>query len=121
MGAPIRVVGVRNVLLEHAMGVEEGAIESNGGAHYVPPLFRISVIEGKDGGLQLLVQTSDLMLRRITIRSSPAGNALEPTSVPPAVKDAEAGNTVERRLHPAGTGSLKGTPGCIQPEIDACG
>src|SRR5882757_1762815 len=91
--APIRIVGIRNVFLEHAMGIEEGAIESNGGAHHVTPLVWISVIERKDGGLQLLVKTGDLMFRCITIRYGPPGNSLDPPFDPPTVKDAKAGNS----------------------------
>src|SRR5271156_6866072 len=101
------------------MGIEEGAIESDGGAHDVPPLLGISIIERKDGGLQLLVKTGNLMFRRITIWYGPAGDSLDPTFDPPTVQDAEAGNAVERRLHSTGAGGFKGTSGCIQPKIDA--
>src|SRR6202012_3829798 len=99
----VGIVGVRDVFLEHAVGMEEGAIECNGGAHHAPPLLGISVIEREDGGLQLLVKTRHLMFRRITIRYGPAGHALDAPFDPPTVEDAEAGDAVERRLHPAGT------------------
>src|ERR1700722_4465564 len=55
------------------------------------------------------------------IADRPSGNAFVPSLNPPAVQDAEARHTVERRLHATGARSFVGTLRCVQPESDSSG
>ena len=109
MGA--RVIGVGDVLLKHAMGVEERTIEGNGGPHYGTPLLRMAIIEGKDSRFQPVVQTRNLVLLRITIRYGPAGDPFYAALNPPTIQYAQAGDAVKRRLIPLVPDASKGRRG----------
>src|ERR1700722_122725 len=55
------------------------------------------------------------------IADRPSGHAFVPSLNPPAVENAEARHTVERRLHATGARSFIGTLRCVQPEIYSSG
>src|ERR1700761_725730 len=98
------------------MGVEEGAVKGDGRAHDGPPLIGIAVVERQNRRIQLVEKTRNLLFLRITIRYGPAGDTFNASFDPPAIKNTQAGNAVERRLHAAGARSLKGTARRVQPE-----
>src|SRR5271154_528069 len=101
-GMIVRVVGVRDVLLQHSMSVEEGAVERDGGTHDSAPLLRIAIVKGKNGRLEPVVKTRDFMFLGVAVGNRPAGNPFNPALYPPTIKNTEAGDADKRRLHSAG-------------------
>ncbi len=81
----------------------------------------IAIVEGKNGRLQPVIKTCDLKVLVVAVGNSPARNPFDPALDPPTIKNAEAGDAVERRLHTAGARCLEWTARRIQPQIDPCG
>ncbi len=115
------IVGVGDVLAEHAMGVEEGAVDGDAVAADARPSAALSAKSGSDGVLELVVDALGFDGLVFGVFDGPAGDVFGAAFDPPAVEDAEAGNAVERGLHAAGAGGFVGAQRGVEPDVDAVG
>src|SRR5579864_4828470 len=91
-------------------------------------MVSIPIKHGKDNVLQLLIKRESIKgpiisNRRVAalLSNGPTCNPFNETLNPPAVQNAEAGNTVESRLHTARPGSFQWWLRRIEPEIHTGG
>ena len=118
--ADLRVgeVGVFEVLRQHAMGVEEAAVDGDAVLLHARPGLGVGV-HGGDGALELVVEAVGLGGFGLAVFDGPAGGVLGAAFDPPAVEDGERGDTVECGLHAGGAGGLIGAAGSVDPDVDA--
>src|SRR6266403_2519347 len=121
-------IGVSDVLLHHALGVEERSVDGNGVLHNFQELGAIVVVHRKNYALQLGIQRFGF---GFVIRGSIAGNGAprfadapsgDPLNVafhPPAVENAQARDAIQRGLHAAGAGSFERKLRRVEPEVHA--
>ena len=121
-------IGLQHILLHHPLGVEEGTVDGHGKNHHLDETLPLVVEEGNNGLFQLLVKgrsvqgvVSIFSLSQDLVADGPAGQPLDMPLDPPPVQHTQIGNAVEGRLHPAGSRSLQGGFGGVEPEVDAGG
>src|SRR5215467_9862161 len=100
VGKPLAQVGVGNVLLHHALGIEKRSVDGNGMLHDGKVAAAILVEERKNHVFEFRIQAfgvSRVVCRSVgsgvaTVRfaNRPAGHALDVALDPPAVENAEA-------------------------------
>src|SRR5579884_756676 len=114
-----REICIHHILLQHALRIEEGAIQGDGGAHNAPPLLRLLIIEREQHVFQVVVQRACLRRLIFVVLDGPSGDAFNPAFNPPSIENAEAGDAVQGRLHTAGAGRLIRALGRVQPNVYA--
>ncbi len=117
---PRREVGVGEVLAEHPVRVEEGAVDADAVLLHRGPGVGIGV-ERRDALLELLVEAVGFGGFGLAVFDGPAGDVFGAAFDPPAVEDGERGDAVERGLHAGGSGGLVGAARRVDPDVDSLG
>src|SRR6476646_758343 len=119
MSAEVRL---EHILLQHPLGGEEGSIQGNGVAHHLKKAVEVAIKKREDHGFQLVIQRSgvptaapDVMPG--TISDRPASDSFNVSLDPPPIQHAQAGNAIERSLHPARPRCFERWLRSVEPEV----
>ncbi len=113
-------VGVADVLAEHAVRVEEGAVHGDAVLLHARPVVFIGEERG-DGVFEFGVEAFGFGGLVVSVLDGPAGDAFGAAFDPPAVEGGEGGDAVEGGLHAGGSGGLVGPERGVDPDVDALG
>src|SRR5713226_2745064 len=121
-------IRVGDVLLHHALRVEERTVDGDGVLHDFQEFSAIVVVHRKNHTFQLVIKRfgfGGVVGRSIAgsgaarFADAPASDALDVAFHPPAVENAQARHAIQRGLHAAGAGSLERKLRRIEPEVHA--
>src|SRR5580704_10909619 len=129
MAELISQVRVCDVLLHHALGVEERTVDGDGMLHDLDVEPRLFVKHRKNYVFQFPVERFGFLsvvrgnVRRVhgapRLANRPSRYAFDVAFYPPAVENAQAGNSVERGFHAACAGGFERKLRRVEPKIYA--